>query len=507
MVAHLMLEDPQRRARLLAWGGGALALVVAAFLFAQFGLQGNLSRDEAIYSYGGQQLADGVPVYQGIFDPKPPLPTYLTAIGALAGRAIGKDDLVMMRAEFFVFALLAVGAVYLLGLRLWRSPLAALVGAVAFASFKGFAADALSGPDAKTPGVLLSVLAMVLLVERRWFWGAFAGALAFLDWQPLGIYMLAAVAAAVLAGEPRWRQGARALAGAAIPLAATVLYLAIDGALSQFIEASFTFPATGLKRGHETFGDRIDTITHVVNHSYHPTRVLFWAGLVLLPAVLAVGLVKRRDDRTGALVVLLTLLGFVAVTLTDFQGYPDLFPLLPYAALGCAGAVALVAGWIGRERLPVLRVAAGATAAAMVAVVWISAERNQHGPPAGPKLSLQRKYASSVNRLLGPGERLYALGDPTLLVLTGRRNPTRYIYLGSGVDQWGIKHEFGSLAGWQAEIRAVDPPVIVMNTWVSLRAQMMAAWLKQTYGPAKMVGKSRFYVKPSLRARAAREGI
>src|SRR5437868_14674775 len=129
------------RQAVLAWGGGVLALAIGAVLFTRFSIDGNLWRDEAIYAYGGQQLSHGVPVYLGIFDPKPPLPTFLTALGALAGRAAGKDELIAMRAEFFAWGLLAVAAVYWAGLKLWRSPLAALAGAAVFASSKGFAQD------------------------------------------------------------------------------------------------------------------------------------------------------------------------------------------------------------------------------------------------------------------------------------------------------------------------------------------------------------------------------
>src|SRR5439155_20802432 len=104
------------RQALVAWGGGALALLIGVLLFTRFSIEGNLWRDEAIYAYGGQQLADGVPVYQGIFDPKPPLPTFLTAIGVIGGRVLGEDRLLTLRAECFVFALLAVVGVYWLGL-------------------------------------------------------------------------------------------------------------------------------------------------------------------------------------------------------------------------------------------------------------------------------------------------------------------------------------------------------------------------------------------------------
>src|SRR5947207_48545 len=306
----------ERRATLLTWGGGVLAVLVGVVLFTRFGIHGNLFRDESIYAYGGQQLADGVPAYLGIFDPKPPLPTFLDALGVVGGRALGKDGILTMRAEYFAFALLAVVAVYVLGLQLWKSPLAALAGAVTFASFKGFAMDALPGPDAKTPGIFLAVLSLALLVRRRWFLAALAGSLAFLDWQPLGIYAVAAVAAAVLANdadEARWKRGARAVAGAVIPLAATVLFLAIQGGLSQFIEASFTFPLTGLHRGHVTLGGNVHQIVHIVNQHYHGTRILFLGGLVLLVVVLGAWLVRRRSDGTRVLPAAVVLGTFLAI--------------------------------------------------------------------------------------------------------------------------------------------------------------------------------------------------
>src|SRR4051794_5479500 len=495
---------PERRAFLLAVGGGAVALVIAIVLFTRFSINDNFWRDEAIYSYGGQQLADGVPVYSGIFDPKPPLPTFLNALGVVSARAVDKNDLTAMRAEFFVFALLAVVAVYVLGLWLWRSPLAALAGAVTFASFQGFAQDALGGPDAKTPGILLMVVSLALLVRRRWFLAGIAGSLAFLDWQPLGICAAAAMVGALLVTEPeeetRWKRGARALGGVAIPLAATVLFLLIDGGLSRFIEASFTFPATGLRRGHVTLGGNIDTIVRVVNDHYGHTRVLFWGGLVLL---VPVALVAAR--RVAAFVVIGTLVAFVASSVYDFQGYPDLYPLLPYAAIGIGGAVA-----VARPRVTGVwprRIAAGVAVAAVAVLAGLSVHWFSGARDAGPSLRNERAQAAKIQRLLRPGEQIYALGDPTLLVLTHRRNPTRYIYLGSGVDHWAVEHEFGSLAGWQAQIRAADPPIVVMNLWRSDLALQMRTWLKQTYGPGKFLGNWRLFVKPSVRARAARMGI
>ena len=92
-------------------------------------------------------------------------------------------------------------------------------------------------------------------------------------------------------------------------------------------------------------------------------------------------------------------------------------------------------------------------------------------------------------------------------MLTHRRNPTRYIYLGSGVDRWAVKHEFGSLAGWEAEIRAVNPPLVVMNLWRTGLGVRMKAWLRSTYGPGKYLGSWLVFAKPDVRARARARGI
>jgi hypothetical protein len=58
-----------RFTRGIGWVGAVLALAAAA-LFTRFSFDDTMRRDEAIYAYGGQQLAAGVPLYRGIFDPR-----------------------------------------------------------------------------------------------------------------------------------------------------------------------------------------------------------------------------------------------------------------------------------------------------------------------------------------------------------------------------------------------------------------------------------------------------
>ena len=452
-----------------------VALLAAALLFTRFGLDDKLSRDESIYAYAGQQLAHGVAPYVSIFDPKTPGAQLLSGLGFWLARLLGADGLDTVRIVFGITAGLAVAAVALLAAALFDSALAGLAAAVAMVSFEGFAVDALGGPDAKTPGVLLAVTAMLLLVRHRWFWAAFAGSLAFLFWQPLIVFPLVAVlGAAVTAPGGRRRASARALAGAALPVAATVAGFWAAGALPDLVEATVRFPLTGIERGHESFGDRLKLIDGTVASYYG--RGLFYAGLVAALALVAAR--ARRDGRSDPYiwVVGISLAAMLAFPLTDFQGYPDLFPLLPYAALGVGGVVAFAVA-----RVPPRRQREAGAVVLLLAVAALAVSWARFAGARDDELALQRADAATIASLLDHRGPLYAIGDPAPLVLTGRRNPSRYIYLGSGVDRWKTDHTPGGFEGWTRQIQAVDPAVVVMRTWHGDESDDMKRWLERSY--------------------------
>ncbi|MGZ4501982.1 MAG: hypothetical protein ACXVXD_16250 [Nocardioidaceae bacterium] len=502
------------RAGLLDLAGAGAAVAVGVALFTRFGIDGTLTRDEGIYTYSGQQLAHGVPPYASIFDPKAPLATMLAGGAVAVARALGRDDIALIRGAFFVCACLTVLAVYLLAARLFRSPLAGLVAAVVFASFRGFAAHALSGPDAKTPGILMLVVSMWLLTRRSWFWGAFAGSLAFLVWQPLLFYPAVACLVAVLNGTPGRRAGAlgRALAGAALPVAATVAYFAAVGALHRLVEAAVLFPLTGIVRGQETVPARLAHIVSVVNGDYGFSAKLFWAGLALL-LLLVVGHVARHPEGLGpalrdplVCVVLLTLATQVWYASTDFQSFPDLYPLLAYPALGLGGAAAAAVGALRRPALRSVGVAGALAALAVLTVFsWGAFTRdplNDHG------LDAQRADACALRRLVAPGDPLYSLGDPAPLALTHRTNPDRFIFLGSGVDQWKVAHLRGGFPAWTAQVRVSGAQVVVFQGWDRDALHVrMADWLRSAGYHRSFVGGWRVLLTHAARERALREGV
>jgi hypothetical protein len=503
---------PWARERRLEFAGGLLVLVVAAVVYAAFSINGILTRDASIYVYGGQQLVHGVPPYASIFDPKTPFATFLNAFGAAIGGS--RHDVHAIRLVFYLASLATVVAVYLLALRLWRSTLGAVVSALVFVSFWGFARDALAGPNAKTPGIFFAVFAMWLLAGRKWFWGGLFAGLTFLVWQPLIGYPVIAVVAALLLAEPgrRLRAAALGAAGVVAPIAAVSVYFVAVGAFGKFVTATVTFPLTGVARRDQTVWQRVEHIFWVVHHYYGFSGVLLEAGLVLALGCAVLRIVHGRSDLAAVLrdpfllIVFVTLLFNVGYAMTDFQSYPDLFPLLPYGALMWGWGVAAVQrsarpGLLSRA-VPLV---AGGLIVTLMAFTWMWFWNDRHNNDA---LVMERNDAAALAATVVPGTKLWVLGDPTALVLTHSRNPDRFIYLESGVARWKIKHTPGGVAGWQAEISRVHPSVVVLGGWNGPLAQAMKSWLYADAGyKTWWVGRWRLLLSPAAVQRAFGQGV
>jgi hypothetical protein len=100
----------------------------------------------------------------------------------------------------------------------------------------------------------------------------------------------------------------------------------------------------------------------------------------------------------------------------------------------------------------------------------------------------------------------YVYGDPTPLVLTGLRSRSPYIYLAAGVDNWVIDHTPGGLAGWQAQIAADDPPMIILSGgWKGEVAEAIEGWLETRY-PSVRRGELKVFLRPSNYEQAERSG-
>jgi hypothetical protein len=123
----------------------------------------------------------------------------------------------------------------------------------------------------------------------------------------------------------------------------------------------------------------------------------------------------------------------------------------------------------------------------------------------GPSLAKQRARAALVAEAVGP-RTVYALGNPVPLVLMGRRNPSRFIYLSSGVGRYVVKHTRGGLSGWEREIRQSRPAAIVVGDLNSAALLHLMTRLRLRY-PVAYVGRWTVFVDPALGDTARKHGL
>lgn len=454
--------NPGRRLGGLDWLTpvvGAVALVT----YYLHGFNGNLNRDLAVYAYAGQQVADGVPPYLGILNRAGPLAHLFPGLGAVGARLVGIDDVLGMRLLFMLMAVACVCAVYLFGRDLFRSPVTGLAAAAALLSFSGFIEFASSGPREKTPMVLFLVLSLWAMTHKRWFTAGLFLGLATLVLQIaffVGITALL-VSALTLERGRRMRALSRITAGGALPAAICVAYFAAVGALGEFIEAFVVINARFTTANAFDFLDGTDW-----NRLLTGFHLSLGIGLVGLAALLALSLpaLRRRNREQDPLVVTVAACGVAAVvglawTIRDFDSWPDAFLLLPLAAIGVGGLLKVVTEHLPRRAALTLTLA-WLCAATTVALSFSVGERDD-------TLVTQRRSVDAVLGRLPDDATVLSIQAPQALVLTGRKNPSRYQMFASGLDKYADEALPGGLDGYVRWIKRVRPEIITVETRVA----------------------------------------
>ncbi|WP_374455361.1 hypothetical protein [Nocardioides sp.] len=439
--------------------------VVSLVVYALHGFHGALTRDLGIYAYAGQQVADGVPPYLGVLNRAGPLAHVLPGVGVLIARVGGLDEVVTMRVCFMLLATAAVCVSYLLGRDLFRSRAVGLVTAGALLSFHGFVQYASNGPREKTPMTLFILLALWAVVHRRWLAAGVFTSLATLCLQTALFATLPAVvvAALLLAHHGRLRALLRVVIGGALPVAVLVTWFAAVGSLRAafdgfyWINRTYTVP--------DPVTDDLDRVWLDLQEAYGVTVWLLLAGCVAL-ALVALAAVSRRARRAEpGLVVLPALLVGLLASLAwirkEYDAWPDLFPVLPFAAVGLGAAFAVAAHAVA----PRLR----ATVGAALAVTGVALALTYSLTTRDDTLDQQREATEAVLAQLPEGATITSLEAPQPLVLTGRTNPTRHQMFRSGLqdhleDTWP-----GGRAGFERDLLDDGPDLVAVGETVSQR--------------------------------------
>lgn len=463
--------------------------LLTAWTFLQFGLTLQpIPGDTTYHIYSAQQMLAGHPIYRDVAIVKTPLADFVVLLALPFGRAFSLDDVMIARLVFMLLTVAAVLVVYLAGRDLLDSRAAGVIAALVVAGNDFYGVRALTGPEPKTLVGLFSILTLVLLARRRWFWAGLSAALAALAWQPAALTMAIVLGAAVLAPATEslswrdrrgWLALLRAVSGMALPFLALLLYLGVNGALGAAYSATIgaNLSHLGNQTARTPLNELIEWNAHWVSYNvdlYCVTAVERWQ---LIPGILGmVGIVtaeivamfrrKRLQFNLKRAPLILYTLGFAAFTLVDFNWCPDLYPFLPLLGLGVGWLVAAAARAAGmavsnRNARYGAWTATGIAALAMLLIVYVNLLDGLAYKRTSISYQDQRALVRQVRLRMDSGDRVLAIGNAILLVEMHLPNASKIVHFGSKAGRGVLDNEPGGMEGWIARLDQ-NPPRFVM---------------------------------------------
>ena len=461
-------------------------LFLAVLVYAQFGFNGKLARDDAIWLYGGQQMAQGIPPYVSIFDFKSPFGPMLAAAAAWLAYQTGGDDVLYVRLLFFLLSCLTVVSLYYLMSALFQRRDTAILAAVVFLCFWGFCRHAGSGPQVKTAMVLLQILALYYTSQGKWFLAGLSGSLAAWTWQPAVIFPLSTLILAFFQLN-RGRAILRTLVGGALPCLVIIGYFMAKGSFSALLQGAVLFNLQQLHRSVPLL-QQVKAMAQTLTAAFPIWIFPMMAGLFVI-AIFYFWRYRRCHNSWRELMqndpfagLLLTFPFPFIWSSRDFQGYDDFFIFLPYAAVGIAASLSFILTkfemrWLLFKRYRRLTLAL-ISLLLVGQAVWFYRQKNHE---IGSYLLQQKEWTRQIEKeYLHQGE-LVSIGTPELMVLSHRRNRHRFLYIVEGIDDLINQETAGGFEGWLKQIADIDPAVIGFKFAPGRFMGRLQDWLRAHY--------------------------
>ncbi|MCK5505030.1 MAG: hypothetical protein KAJ10_07690, partial [Thermodesulfovibrionia bacterium] len=465
-----------------------LVFVTTAIVFSQYGFEGALRRDNAIYIYSGQQMANGIPPYVSMFDHKGPLTPMISGVGVMIAAFLNFDDILTVRIIFFMFACLTVVGLYLLGSTLFESRWIGILAAFTFIGFWGFGKHAVSGPQAKTPMVFFEVLALLLTANRKWFWAAFCGSLSFLTWQPMAIYPIVTIILAIAQskrGHERTINVIRAISGALTPIVMVSIYFLYKNAFYELIDGAILFNIVHLERSSAL---PYSNIIKPLVFAYRGYTLMFGPIVLglLTVCVMYVWRLKLYERSISNLlskdpfaIFLLSFPAPVIWSLLDFQGYTDFFVFLPYAAIGFGWLLYLLLD--SRLVSAVFRPGLVNIFFLVICAILVGSAAMNYRMTSKTGLKQQRQWADQLKSQLGKESKFLSIGRPSILALLHMTNPNRYLFIVYGIDNHIHANTPGGFYGWLKGLEKYNPSMIALGKTGGRYKDQLLNWLHTHY--------------------------
>jgi hypothetical protein len=301
--------------------------------------------------------------------------------------------------------------------------------------------------------------------KRRWFTAGLFVSLATFCLQIAFFASFAAVAAGVLllAGGGRLRATLRVAAGGLVPVVVLGVWFTLAGSLRESIDAfylinaRYTVPNPLLDDLHSAWLD--------ARTAYGLTLWLLFGGLLALGlrALAVFWPASRRKDPSVPVLAAFAVGAAVGLAwnLRDYDAWPDLFPMLPLAAVGVGGVFALIARWLS-ERIAAVAAFALFAAAIVIGISYSVTTRDD-------TLDAQRASVDAVMRQLPADARITSIEAPQPLVLTGQTNRTRFQMFRVGLQYYVDDHWPGGRVGFRRDLVKDAPALVSVGDSVSQR--------------------------------------
>ncbi|MHA2327965.1 MAG: hypothetical protein ACXACR_05545 [Candidatus Hodarchaeales archaeon] len=505
------------------WRVPLLILILAGVVYALYGFNGDLTRDSAIFIYQGQQMAEGVPPYVSIFDVKTPLTGMISGYGVMISRNMGWDELLIVRLVFYVFGCFGVVSVYLLAKNLFNSRLIGLFSSLTLLTFPYLVMMTASGPRPKVAVILFATLCLLFTVQKKWFKAGLTGSVSFWFWQPSGLIPLVVFFLSwIQSRRNRIRNTLMCGVGILIPIILISLYFYFNGAFEEMMDGAFLYIFRYGKFDQETtFIGRIITFGRGINGLSPNSKIkLAFSFIFLVGGSIATSYIyfwRRSQANNVTLKDTLTKDNFAPVLLSfpllliwtffDFQGPPDLFPLLPYISIGYGYFLYAFAKKAEEIRMDHLKKDFHLFFIIVICAILFfgSVAIAISQKSGGVSLNDQKKAAFKIESRFGSESKILSLGQPEVLVLLKRTNPNSFLFIPRsrmhGFENYIHETTPGGFGGWIKELDEYNPDVISygksMKKLKGEHINNLFDWIDQNYRE-ETVGPFIIYVKEEI---------
>ena len=450
--------------------GVALSVFAGAGIFDE-----PILADRAYFVYLGQALLRGEPIYTQTFFYYPPLGPLISAMSMWTGQLFDVPTHLAPRFSSVWIGAASAGLMFELCRGATRSSWSGMVGALALVGFGTLTTFILATLEPKLLLVFFTLLAGVAVQRRRWGLTGLASGAAVICWQPGALIALATAAALISAeGLRRSKAIGRYSLGFGMGVLPAVVYLTVTGTWWGFWQRAVLFPfRTG---PHLTI--QPGRWLEILELDFGNEIVVFAAAAVGFGGF-ALGSARKGFRGTaerwlapslGGMPILAV--GWLVFNSVEFQGWPDMIPILPVVAFWAAWAFEPAVAFGQRHIRRLFGYDRGAStqvsklALASLTVAWaVYALADAWVYTRGMTLAEERVLVDQLFASADPNDKVIAYGASEVYALTNRPSPNGFLIMNRFFLP--VAHVVGlnGCEDVQRQLSGHAPAVVVIRRW------------------------------------------